>query len=252
MNRPLDLHNHLKGWSDGRQTAEQLLERASEAGVRVGTADHAGITDLLNSNEQLDRYAAFLENYPLARGIEMDLDRPFQVNPQVRKRFDYILGSVHGVTLGGRRISFSRTFNALQGKDPSYDPRAEIPDAQDFLKAHLRLLENEFERQHYDVLGHCSMLPLLVLGPAEEVFPSWWEDRLVDTLKAYGTAVELSNRWRTPYERLLVKCRDAGLVFSLGSDGHNPDRSCHLEWPLEMIAKHAIPGEKLFDVQREI
>ena len=252
MTRPLDTHNHLKGWSDGRQTAEQLLERAEEAGVRAGASDHVGITEYLNTSENLGRYADFLTNYPLARGIEMDLDRAFQVDPQVRRRFDYFIGSVHGVPFQGRRIGFSRTFKALQGQDPAYDPKEEIPDADAFLKAHLKLLDREFDRQRYDILGHCSMLPLLVTGPAEEVFPAWWEDGLVDVLKSFDVAVEISNRWKTPYERLLVKCLDAGLKFSMGSDGHDPTRSCHLEWPLEMTAKHQIPSDRFFDINREL
>jgi histidinol phosphatase-like PHP family hydrolase len=247
---PLDTHNHLRDWSDGRQTIEELLECAKNLGVRVGVSDHAGTADRLGSSEALERYAEFLSAYPVVRGCEMDLDRSFLVEPQVRARFDYIIGSVHGVMLDGKRISFSRTFNALQGKDPGYDPRKEIPDTRAFLKAHLDLLASEFSRQQYDILGHCSMLPPLVLGSPEEVFPPWWEDALVDLLKSHGVAVEISNRWKTPYERLLVKCVEQELHFSMGSDGHDTKRSCRLDYPLAMVARYRIPQERVFDVPR--
>ncbi len=32
----LDCHNHTAEWSDGRQSIEQILERAKEEGVRMG------------------------------------------------------------------------------------------------------------------------------------------------------------------------------------------------------------------------
>ncbi len=252
MNLPLDTHNHLKGWSDGRQTIEELLDHAKTMGVRVGLSDHAGIADRLNTSDLLLQYSEFLSRHPVARGFEMDMDRAFQVDPQVRKKFDYAIGSVHGLSLNGRRVSFSRTFNALQGKDPEYDSKAEIPEPQTFFKAHLRLLDQEFERQRYDILGHCTMLPPLLWGPIEEVFPAWWEDDLVDIVKSAQVAVEISNRWKTPYERLLKKFLAAGVRFSMGSDGHDTKRSCYLDYPLEMIAKYSIPADRLFDVARSL
>ena len=249
MRAPLDTHNHLKGWSDGRQTLSELMSLAREKGVRVGVSDHAGRTDHLSTRERLLEYADFLSSHPVARGIEMDLDRPLTLDEDVRARFDYVIGSVHGVTVSGRRVSFSKTFGSIQGKT-GYDPREEVPRMEDLLHAHLELLDTEFSRQRYDILGHGTVLPPLVLGPPEEVFPSWWEDGLIALLGRHGVAVEISNRWKTPYERLLGKCLHAGLRFSLGSDGHDGKRSCRLDYPLAMKEQHRIPQDRFIDVER--
>jgi histidinol phosphatase-like PHP family hydrolase len=96
------------------------------------------------------------------------------------------------------------------------------------------------------------MLPALALGKPEDVFPEWWEDKLVQTLLSHGVAMEISNRWKTPYDRLMGKAADAGLRFSVGSDGHEPAKTCVLDYPKEMMSRFGIKKEDLFDVPRKI
>src|ERR1700684_1938801 len=97
----LDCHNHTAEWSDGRQSIEQVLEKSKIEKVRVGLSDHAGLGEYLNSNDRLLAYADFLSQYPVARGLEMDLGRSFLVQPETRSRFDYMIGSVHGMEVAG-------------------------------------------------------------------------------------------------------------------------------------------------------
>jgi histidinol phosphatase-like PHP family hydrolase len=246
----LDCHNHTAEWSDGHQSIEQILECSRETGVRVGLADHAGVTDYLNSSDRLLAYADFLGQYPVARGLEMDLGRSFQVPPGVRSRFDFMIGSVHGLIHDGERHSFKHLLNFLHGREPEYDPRTQFGDIQVMLRNHLDLLKRELAAQKYDILGHCSLLPPLVLGKPEEVFPVWWEDGLVSVLREYDVALELSNRWRTPYPRLMGKAVAAGLRFSAGSDGHEPNRSCDLQYPQSLLAEFGVGRDRVFDVGR--
>ena len=245
----LDTHNHTAEWSDGHQSIEKIIERSAATGVRVGLADHAGLGDYLNSPDWLLAYADFLGQYPVARGMEMDLGRSFQVPPSVRARFHYVIGSVHGLETGGERKSFSHLLHFLHGREKDYDPRREFGDMDDLLHAHLDLLNRELAAQKYDILGHCSLLPPLVLGTPEEVFPGWWEDGLVSILKARDVAVECSNRWQTPYPRLMAKAVAAGLRFSAGSDGHEPERSCQLDYPRKILADFSVGPDRIFDVR---
>ncbi len=248
----LDCHNHTAEWSDGRQSIEKVLERAKEEGVRVGLSDHAGLGDYLNSNERLLAYADFLSQYPAARGLEMDLGRSFKLTQETRGKFDYMIGSVHGMELYGFRVSFGPLIKFLKGALPDYDPGVQIKDWDFFFKTHLEVLEREYSSQKYDILGHCSMLPALALGKPEDVFPEWWEDKLIQTLSAHGVAMEISNRWKTPYDRLMGKAAEAGLRFSVGSDGHEPAKTCVLDYPKEMMRRFGIKAEDLFDIPRKI
>lgn len=248
----LDCHNHTAEWSDGRQSIEEILQRAKEEGVRVGLSDHAGLGDYLNSNDRLLAYADYLSQYPVARGLEMDLGRSFMVQEEVRRKFDYMIGSVHGIELHGMRIGFSPLIKYLKGGLPDYNPSQQIKDWDLFFKTHLDVLKKEFSEQNYTILGHCTMLPPLALGKPEEVFPEWWEEELVNTLLMYNVAMEISNRWLTPYDRLMKKAVDAGVRFSVGSDGHETKKTCVLDYPKQMIEEYGVTEDRLFEIKRKL
>ncbi len=252
MKKLLDCHTHTAEWSDGSQSIEQVLKRAAEEDIRVGLSDHAGLEDYLNSNDRLIAYADFLGQYPVARGLEMDLGRGFLLAPEARDRLDYLIGSVHGINVNGIRLSFSHLLKFLKGEMPTYNPVEQIKDLSFFFKIHLDLLKKELGDQKYDILGHCTMLPPLALGKPEEIFPEWWEDELIGLLLEKGTAMEISNRWRTPYDRLMKKALDNGVKFSMGSDGHEPKKTCVLDYPKEMLSRFEIKEDQIFDISRRL
>jgi histidinol phosphatase-like PHP family hydrolase len=247
----LDCHNHTSDWSDGRQSIDQILEKSRTTGIRVGLSDHAGVGDYLNSDERLLAYADFLSQYPVARGYEMDLGRQMMVSKEVRSRFDYVIGSVHGLmNEAGVRTSFKRLLDWTKGEDPGFDPIAQFGAVETVFRRHLDLVLGEYEKQSFDILGHCSLVPPLALGDPEEVYPEWWEDGLVGFLKSTGVAMELSNRWKTPYPRLMKKAAAAGLRFAAGSDGHEPAHSCELSFPKRLITEYQVPLNMVLDVPR--
>ncbi len=228
------------------------MARAQAEGVRVGLADHAGLAEYLNTNDRLLAYADFLSQYPVARGLEMDLGRSFMISPEVRERFDYVIGSVHGLQVGPFRVEFQPFVKFLQGQNPSYDPLAHVGDLEAFFKAHLALLKSEYEKQKYDILGHSTMLPPVASKDLEQVVPVWWEEGLIETLLKHGVALEISNRWKTPYDRLMERAVKAGVRFSVGSDGHDPKKTCVLDYPKSMIEKYRLETDRLFDITRSL
>ena len=93
------------------------------------------------------------------------------------------------------------------------------------------------------------MLPPLALGKPEEAFPEWWEDQLIALLLKHDVAMEISNRWKTPYGRLMEKGVKAGLRFSVGSDGHEPAKTCVLDYPKQIIVQFKLPENRIFDLE---
>jgi histidinol phosphatase-like PHP family hydrolase len=248
----LDCHTHTAEWSDGRQSIEEVMARAKAEGVRVGLADHAGLGDYLNSNDRLLAYADFLSQYPVARGVEMDLGRGFIIQPETRAKFDYVIGSVHGLQVGPFRMEFLPLIKFLQGQNLGVDILEQLGNLDAFFRAHLDLLKKEFAAQKYDILGHGTMLPPLAAGKPDEHFPEWWEEELIALLLKHGVAMEVSNRWKTPYDRLMEKAVKAGVMFSVGSDGHDPKKTCVLDYPKTMIEKFGVKPERIFDIKRKI
>jgi histidinol phosphatase-like PHP family hydrolase len=174
------------------------------------------------------------------------------VAPTTREKFDYMIGSVHGMDVDGVRLSFTQLISWTKGEAPNYNPLNQIKSIDSFFEAHLALLQKEYETQKYDILGHPTMLPPLALGKPEEVFPEWWEEQFLALLLKHDVALEISNRWRTPYDRLMKKAVEAGVKLSLGSDGHENKKTCVLDYPKEMMAKFGIAPERLFDIKRTV
>jgi histidinol phosphatase-like PHP family hydrolase len=165
-----------------------------------------------------------------------------------------MIGSIHGIELHGMRIGFSPLIKYLKGGLPDYDPAAQIKDWDLFFRTHLEVLRREFSEKDYSILGHCTMLPALALAPGrpEEAFPEWWEEELISLLLTHHVALEISNRWRTPYDRLMEKAVRAGVAFSVGSDGHSPERTCDLAYPRRMIGKFGVREDRIFDIGRKL
>ncbi len=86
------------------------------------------------------------------------------------------------------------------------------------------------------IAAHSTLTPPALFDLEGDV-DAWWteerEDRYVDALAESGVALEISNRYRLPHDRLLRKALQAGVRFSLGSDGHGRDQVARLEWAAE-------------------
>ena len=50
----------------------------------------------------------------------------------------------------------------------------------------------------------------------------------------------------------MKKAVDAGANFSVGSDGHEPARTCDLSFPKEMLAKYGVKPDRIFDIKRKL
>jgi histidinol phosphatase-like PHP family hydrolase len=68
----------------------------------------------------------------------------------------------------------------------------------------------------------------------------------VEAVVASGVAMEISNRYRLPHDRLLRKAKQAGARFSLGSDGHTAAQVARLEWATATARRVGIGDEDLF------
>jgi histidinol phosphatase-like PHP family hydrolase len=83
---------------------------------------------------------------------------------------------------------------------------------------------------------------------------AWWteprEERYVEALRESGVAMEISNRYRLPHDRLLLRAKDAGVRFTLGSDGHSLKQVAQLGWAAETARRVGIGEGDLFGPER--
>jgi histidinol phosphatase-like PHP family hydrolase len=218
-----DHHVHTDR-SDGRLT---LADRARSVAVRPhGVSDHYPWRDKLRSDDDVLRYVDDAARLGLRVGIEYDLGVAPPLRAGTREGLDYVIGAVHQVHLDGMRVGFDeagRYMKGLAGPGP-YAEAARFADPvlrRRILDATLELVRQGIEDLRMDILGHPTFSPLAALGDPEEGLPVEWQERLIAMCVAGGIAVEVNEAYGVPHRAFLVRARERGARFSVGTDSHD-------------------------------
>lgn len=243
-----DLHCHTT-MSDGRLALAEVVALAAERGVAVGIADHVSSRTpalMVSTEEKFRRYLEALEGAEVFRSAEFcwcdDFGRTLP--DELLARLDYRIGSNHGFPLPGGGMG-SPWWQALP------EPWTARPQA--LMDAMVDELCRMVRTMPIQIAAHSTLTPpaLYTLEPEVEV---WWtaerEDRYVQALAESGVALEISNRYRLPHDALLRKALQAGVRFSLGSDGHTREQVGRLEWAAATARRIGITDRELFVPER--
>lgn len=242
-----DLHAHTT-MSDGDLPLARVAALARERGVQIGIADHVSTrnTERFVANEAaVRRYQDALEGAPVLRSAEFCwCDTLWKELPaEVMERFDYRIGSNHGFWLpdGTMASPWWQRLPSPWDREPGR--------LMDLMVANLCDMVRVMPVQ---IAAHSTLTPPALL--ALDDVDAWWtperEDRYVEAVVESGVALEVSNRYRLPHDRLLRKAREAGARFSLGSDGHTEQQVGRLEWAVETARRVGITDADLFVPER--
>jgi histidinol phosphatase-like PHP family hydrolase len=243
-----DLHCHTT-LSDGRVTLEELVRIAEERGVQQGVADHVSTRNLelfISTEPRVRAYLDALDAMPVFRSGEFCwCDTLWSTLPdEVMDRFDYRVGSNHGFHLPGGGMA-SPWWQELPPEWASR-PQALMEVMIDELCRMVRTMP-------IHIAAHATLTPPALYALEDDV-DAWWteprEARLVQALAESGVALEISNRYRLPHDRLLRRALDAGVRFSLGSDGHGEEQVARLEWAADTARRVGITDAQLFVPER--
>jgi histidinol phosphatase-like PHP family hydrolase len=244
----LDLHVHTT-MSDGELTLGEVAELAAERGVTVGIADHVSTRNVerfVSSLRQFEAYVEALEGAPVLRSAEFCwCDGLYPEIPEaLMRRLDYRIGSNHGFALpdGTWGSPWWETLPApWEGR------------AQEVMEVMVSNLCDLARAMPIEIVAHPTFMPAAFSALEEDVL-AWWteerEDRFVEAVVEGGVALEISNRYRLPHDRLLTKARQAGARFTLGSDGHRGDQIARLDWAVETAHRVGIGEADLFIPER--
>ncbi|HEX6913375.1 MAG TPA: hypothetical protein VF142_23420 [Longimicrobium sp.] len=243
-----DLHCHTT-MSDGAVPLDRLIGIARERGVQVGVADHVSTRNMkrfVSTRAKLDAYLDALEDAPVFRSGEFCwCDDLWQTLPhEVMDRFDYRVGSNHGFRLPGGGMG-SPWWQQLP---PEWADRP-----QELMDVMVDELCRMVRTMPIHIAAHSTLTPPALYALEDDV-DAWWteprEERWVAALAESGVALEISNRYRLPHDRLLRRALDAGVRFSLGSDGHGPEQVARLEWAAETARRVGVTDAHLFVPER--
>ena len=223
-----DLHTHTT-FSDGRLSPREVLQIASDKGYLVGLADHCGPGNFqLDSDARFEGYLSAIENLPAYKAVELDLGREIPVSREKLKRCHYLIGGVHSV-----------------GTVDFFDKSVTRADLGHLLQEMLGIIETKSKDYCFDILAHPGLLPCNFREQTDAITEGW-RIKLVELALKCNLAIELSSRWLVPDLKLAAMAKEAGLKFSLGSDGHGADKMCRLDYSLELAGKLDLTDRDLF------
>jgi len=223
-----DLHTHTV-FSDGRLKPEEVLRIAEGKGYRLGLADHCGPGNFqLDSKDRFEEYLSAIQDLPVYWAVELDLGREIPVPREDLKRCHYLIGGIHSV-----------------GQVDFFDPKIIEGDLGLLLEGMLEVIERQSRKYSFNILAHPGLLPCN-FREQKDAITNEWRLKLVELALKCNLAIELSSRWQVPDLKLAKMAKEAGLKFSLGSDGHGADRMCRLEYSLMMAEKLGLTDRDLF------
>ena len=243
-----DLHVHTT-MSDGELSLEEVVALAEERGVTVGIADHISTRNVerfVATESKLSSYLAAVSSAPVFCAGEFCWCDPFSTHlpAEVMDRFDYRIGSNHGFSLPDGTWA-TPWWTELP------DPWGARP--QEVMEHMVRNLCDLVRVMPIEIVAHSTFSPAALLELEPDVH-EWWteerEDRFLEALLESEVAMEISNRYRLPHDRLLRKGKEAGIRFSLGSDGHTSTQIARLDWAVETARRVGITAADLFSPER--
>jgi histidinol phosphatase-like PHP family hydrolase len=240
--RPTDCHCHTRH-SDGRLTVAEVVERAHALGVRPSVSDHMscavarGVRTIADVNAYLDDISRF----PVLRGGEFCWHDTLwrELPPDTVRRFTHRLGSLHAVQLPDGSLVRAFATQLPPGLTPAM-----------YMEAHVASLERLAAEMPVDIIAHPAITPPAIQHISlEERWTDELEERAVSALAAAGIVFELSSRYPV-HDRLARRVHDAGIRFSLGSDGHTREQVADITRPLALARRLGVRDEDLYDPAR--
>ena len=83
-----DLHIHTI-FSDGIDTIEEIIFKATEIGIEIGISDHI-FCKKMPDKKSVSKYFELLDQYPVLKGGEIDLGESGIIDDYIISKSDYI------------------------------------------------------------------------------------------------------------------------------------------------------------------
>jgi histidinol phosphatase-like PHP family hydrolase len=234
----VDLHVHLDN-----STIDKVLELSVERGVKFGIVEHAGTKEnvypvVLSNDAELKQYLAMLDGKPVYKGIQAEwTDWMGCFSKEAALQLDYVL-------------SDALTFPGPHGERMKlWEKGAEIGEAQQFMDRYVEWHVEIMDKEPIDILANVSWLPAALAPDYDALWTDARIQKVIDTALKYQVALEISSGFELPKLHFLQMARDAGVKFTLGSNGRYPkmgrlDYSLCLAEELGLSAQHFFtPGE---------
>ncbi len=243
-----NFHTHT-AFCDGKNTPRELAEKAIEIGFdAIGFSGHSFTpfdTEYCMSPKATEQYIAevnalkgeFAERMTVLCGVEQDLYSDIE-----RERFDYVIGSVHYIRVGGEYLPIDLSAKITADIISSHFSG----DFDSYAAAYFETVSEVCERTKCNIIGHIDLImkyaETLNLSQSDRYLYS--AEGAVKTLCAYNVPFEIntgamSRGVRTapyPTGELLAIIKSNGGSVMINSDCHDKN---HLDYGFDIAASLA-------------
>lgn len=264
-----DYHLHLRGDDLSARAADHFdpanIARYAEAAEAVGVtalgcAEHMyRFTEALTvwrhpfwdewAIDDIDQYAEVVAASPIKLGIEGDYILGAEEKLQAllgSRPFDYVVGSVHFI---GDRSLDTDEYTIWDGSQ----------DADEIWRRYFETLASAARSGLFDILAHPDLVKVWGrAGRFPSVDPRSIYEPAIEAIAESGIAVEVSTAGLRkevgeiyPAPAFMEMCVEAGAVFSLSSDAHDPAQ-IGFRYPeaLRFLAEHGVTEIATFEARQ--
>lgn len=233
------MHTHTN-FCDGKNTPREMVEAAIEQGcTTLGFSGHSysnvnGIDEwgmgVEAQRQYIEEISALKEEYrgriEILLGIEQDY-----YSPLPERKYDYVIGSVHGVKTSGGYFNVDNTFEELKGAVDAYYGG----DVMGAVKDYYTLVADVVNKTDCDIIGHFDLITKFnkknfLIDTSSEQYRSIALEAL-DALIPAGRLFEIntgamSRGYKTkpyPEDFILRRIAERGADVIITGDSHRKD-----------------------------
>jgi histidinol-phosphatase (PHP family) len=234
-----DFHLHTT-FSDGKNTPEQMVQKALELGLnKMGFSDHSPTffdKSYCIKKENLNLYREtindlkhkYADKIKIYCGIEQDF-----YSDEKTDDYDYVIGSVHYVKVSKDYIAVDESADSFKAAVSKYFDG----DALSFAEAYFETVKRVLEKTNADIIGHFDLISKFndqgLFDESDKRYIAAWKGAADELLK-YKKTFEINTgaisrgykKEPYPSKDILNYLKDNGAKFVLSSDAHSTDAIC--------------------------
>jgi histidinol phosphatase-like PHP family hydrolase len=201
----IDLHIHLKGGF----SIEDAILKSEHENIKYGIAINCGIGFPIQNDMQLDSFMLEMKNYPqFYVGMQAEGREWVKLfSPESIKKFDYVFtDAMTFVDKKGRR-------NRIWLKDETW-----VEDEQQFVNDLVDLIVKIIDNEPINIYVNPTYLPEQIADKYSKLWTENRMNRVIQAAKNHNVAIEINNRFKIPSYEFIVKAKDAGVKFTIGTN----------------------------------
>jgi histidinol phosphatase-like PHP family hydrolase len=227
-----DLHVHLKGGF----TIDSAIVKSVKENINYGIVTNCGLGFPVHSDEQIDSVLTVMKKYPQFY-IGMQAEGREWVNifsKESLKKFDYVFSDAMTFTdEKGRR-------NRIWIKEETW-----IDNEEQFMEYYVNTIVKIFNNEPINIYVNPTYLPEQMGGRYKEFWTAERMKRVIEAAKKNNIAIEINNRYKIPSVEFIMKAKEAGIKFTVGTNNKDANFS-GAEYAKEIIEKCNLTEKDFF------